>query len=527
MSGSLGGFLACSAFTLDRVRDKDVGDHVTPLITVWILTCCYFTVEAQDPQKDFEVECIRPLGIRVTPSADFRVIQTGCRGQEINVPLEPPYDVTPDCLVVTATGTAVQVILEESTSTNNLVGGFSSRVFLVSCDFPGSKGYKDTFNRDIEAIKQPAGLDPTATSGVFKFTGILMSIINKASFTARRWAEHLVSNAFIGQELYLTISHPQKDEGQAFIIPRTCRIRPDTGNFTTIWHHASTQQRCLEVSGISRDPVRVFSDVSTATDVMSLQFYGFQFLGHEEEVITFECDVLLCGDITTGSCGQEWTKLTVEKVCMTNKLPPVPRPRPTNPSGKQRRRRRRRRRKRRQASTASADSIIDNSIYSNLNGLFRSRRQALDRSNSNIGSNNTDIVNNRGSNQINVDGNDDTYSKDYNSNNDRSRENNTRGNNNNSPTIATQTNKNTSRKNSINDSSKQNDRNLILTGMPSTSPSSSSITTDSNIYSSNSRTAVQEETVRVEIRMMMPRAKLTYIGSDMRIQSFDTDCLVT
>ena len=37
---------------------------------------------------------------------------------------------------------------------------------------------------------------------------------------------------------------------------------------------------------------------------MSLQFFGFQFLGHEQEVITFECDVLLCGDVTSGSCGE-------------------------------------------------------------------------------------------------------------------------------------------------------------------------------------------------------------------------------
>ncbi|KAK3756494.1 hypothetical protein RRG08_061555 [Elysia crispata] len=309
-----------------------------------LLLSSHISVHAQGtpPQKDFIVECIRPLGIRVTPSPDFRVIQTGCRGPDINVPLETPYDVSPDCLVVTATGTAVQIILEESTSTSNLVGGFLSRVFLVSCDFPGSKGYKDTFNRDIEAIKQPEGLDPTATSGVFKFTGVLMSIIDKASFTARQWAEHLATNAFIGQELYLTISHPQRDEGQAFIIPRECRVRPATGNFTTIWHHDSNQERCLEVSGISRNPVRVFSDVSTATDVMSLQFFGFQFLGHEQEVITFECDVLLCGDVTSGSCGEEWTKSVLEKVCVTNKLPPLPRPKPTNPPGKEGRRRRRR-----------------------------------------------------------------------------------------------------------------------------------------------------------------------------------------
>ena len=66
---------------------------------------------------------------------------------------------------------------------------------------------------DSSLVLSREGLDPTATSGVFKFTGVLMSIIDKASFTARQWAEHLATNAFIGQELYLTISHPQRDEG--------------------------------------------------------------------------------------------------------------------------------------------------------------------------------------------------------------------------------------------------------------------------------------------------------------------------
>ncbi|RUS74487.1 hypothetical protein EGW08_017762 [Elysia chlorotica] len=462
-------------------------------VTLLVLASSIVSVLAQEapPQKEFVVECIRPLGIRVTPSPDFRIIQTGCRGQDINVPLETPYDVSTDCLVVTATGTAVQIILEEADSTFNLVGGFQSRVFLVSCDFPGSKGYKDTFNRDIEAIKQPEGLDPTATSGVFKFTGVLMSIIDKASFTARQWAAHLAASAFIGQELYLTISHAQRDEGPAFIIPRECRVRPATGNFTTIWRHDSLKQecrvrpatgnfttiwrhdslkqRCLEVTGISRNPVRVFSDVSSATDVMSLQFYGFQFLGHEQEVITFECDVLLCGDVSSGTCGQEWSKVVLEKVCVTNKPPPLPRPGPTDPPGK--------------------------------GGLRRRRRQVstLNQNHSNNGNNlNSSVVNN-GNNR-----------------------NNSTASSHRGDGIIDSDNNNINNNSKNNKNNNNNNSNGIRTGMPSTTPASVNTKTHSRSSSSRGgadggsggdRGLVQEETVRVEIRMLMPRAKLTHMGS--------------
>ncbi|GFR85217.1 hypothetical protein ElyMa_000690800, partial [Elysia marginata] len=402
-------------------------------------------------QKDFIVECIRPLGIRVTPSPDFRIIQTGCRGPDINVALEAPYDVSPDCLVVTATGThenlqKVTFLIASRSKQKMVISTWAGDYFLYTPEaliFPNP--------HLVMAIGLPReGLDPTATSGVFKFTG------------------------------------------QAFIIPRECRVKPATGNFTTIWHHDSKQERCLEVSGISRNPVRVFSDVSSATDVMSLQFYGFQFLGYEQEVITFECDVLLCGDITTGSCGetiyqttylsfhrpsnflQEWTKLVVEKICVTNKLPPLPRPTPTDPPGKEGRRRRRQALELNHGNISSDNS--NNYIHNN---------------NMNLSSNSSD-GNNKNNNITPAPGN--------------------KNSSNNNKTLFRNINNNMD--NNDADDNSNNNNNGIKTASPSSSSKPSIDSPDMySSGSSSSRGVVQEETVRVEIRMLMPRAKLTHMGS--------------
>ena len=58
------------------------------------------------------------------------------------------------------------------------------------------------------------GVEPTVTSGVFKFTGIMMTILDRASYAAKQWTDQLAGSAVIGQDLYLTLSHPQKDEGR-------------------------------------------------------------------------------------------------------------------------------------------------------------------------------------------------------------------------------------------------------------------------------------------------------------------------
>ena len=63
-------------------------------------------------------------------------------------------------------------------------------------------------------------------------------------------------------------------------------------------------RNCLEVQGLIRETFNVFTDSETNTDVTSLQFYGFQFLGREKDALTFECDVFLCGDVTGGPCGE-------------------------------------------------------------------------------------------------------------------------------------------------------------------------------------------------------------------------------
>ena len=63
-------------------------------------------------------------------------------------------------------------------------------------------------------------------------------------------------------------------------------------------------RNCLEVQGLIRETFNVFTDTETGTDVTSLQFYGFQFLGREKDALTFECDVFLCGDVTGGPCGE-------------------------------------------------------------------------------------------------------------------------------------------------------------------------------------------------------------------------------
>ena len=60
----------------------------------------------------------------------------------------------------------------------------------------------------------------------------------------------------------------------------------------------------MEVQGLIRETFNVFTDTETGTDVTSLQFYGFQFLGREKDALTFECDVFLCGDVTGGPCGE-------------------------------------------------------------------------------------------------------------------------------------------------------------------------------------------------------------------------------
>jgi hypothetical protein len=57
-------------------------------------------------------------------------------------------------------------------------------------------------------------VEPTLTSGVFKFTGIMMNILDRASYAAKQWTDQLAKSAVIGQDLYLTISHPQRDEGE-------------------------------------------------------------------------------------------------------------------------------------------------------------------------------------------------------------------------------------------------------------------------------------------------------------------------
>ena len=33
-----------------------------------------------------------------------------------------------------------------------------------------------------------------------------------------------------------------------------------------------------------------------------LQMFAFQFQGHEDETVTFQCDVLVCGEVTSGAC---------------------------------------------------------------------------------------------------------------------------------------------------------------------------------------------------------------------------------
>nr|KAG5708685.1 hypothetical protein BaRGS_034902 [Batillaria attramentaria] len=63
----------------------------------------------------------------------------------------------------------------------------------------------------------------------------MMTILDRASYAAKQWTDHLAGSAVIGQDLYLTISHPQRDEGAAYIIPQQCRVKPESGNFTTLW----------------------------------------------------------------------------------------------------------------------------------------------------------------------------------------------------------------------------------------------------------------------------------------------------
>ena len=55
------------------------------------------------------------------------------------------------------------------------------------------------------------------TSGVFKFTGIMMTILDRASYAAKQWTDQLAGSALIGQDLYLTISHPQREEGEIYM----------------------------------------------------------------------------------------------------------------------------------------------------------------------------------------------------------------------------------------------------------------------------------------------------------------------
>ena len=59
------------------------------------------------------------------------------------------------------------------------------------------------------------GVEPTLTSGVFKFTGIMMTILDRASYAAKQWTDQLAGSALIGQDLYLTIIHPQREEGES------------------------------------------------------------------------------------------------------------------------------------------------------------------------------------------------------------------------------------------------------------------------------------------------------------------------
>ena len=61
-------------------------------------------------------------------------------------------------------------------------------------------------------------MEPTPTSGVFKFTGIVMTILDRASYAAKQWTDQLATSALIGQDLYLTITHPHREEGKISLI---------------------------------------------------------------------------------------------------------------------------------------------------------------------------------------------------------------------------------------------------------------------------------------------------------------------
>ena len=44
-----------------------------------------------------------------------------------------------------------------------------------------------------------------------------MTILDRASYAAKQWTDQLAGSALIGQDLYLTISHPQREEGEIYM----------------------------------------------------------------------------------------------------------------------------------------------------------------------------------------------------------------------------------------------------------------------------------------------------------------------